>query len=100
MVRLVGKQIERGFVLNVSPIDSARAQVLAYRLNGGQELALLDRESANTEINGRTLLQNQQGFEQRQRVFASGQTNGNPIAMANHAEFADGLADFVENGFF
>ena len=64
MVGLFGEQIERGLVFDVSPMDVAGEEVLADRLDGSEELALLYGEGADPEAYGRAFLEQQQGFEE------------------------------------
>jgi hypothetical protein len=90
-------QIERGRVLNVGPIDAPVAEKGPNRSDRGEEFTLFDREGANRKIDGRALLQEQQGFEQSERVFAAGYADCNAVAFPDHAESADCLPDFTQN---
>ena len=83
----------------VGPVDAARLQIFPHRLEWPQEFPLLDCESTNGEANGRAFLQQQQGFEQRERIFAARNANCDAIAIANHAEARDRLAHFAEYRF-
>lgn len=100
MAGLFVEQPQRGSVLNIGPIDTALAQIGANRFDGREEFALFDGEGTHAEFDGGALLQGQQRFEQCQRIFSSGDADGHAVAIANHAEAADRLADFAENGFF
>lgn len=78
------------------PVNAALFQILSQRLNGAQELSLLDGEGADRELHRRSLLKQQHGFEQGERVFAAGERHGHAVALANHFEAADGFADLVQ----
>lgn len=45
-------------------------------------------------------METEQGFQQRERMFAAGEAEGDAITRANHAETLDGFAGFAQNGFF
>jgi hypothetical protein len=100
VVGFLGEQVERWSVLHVSPVDTARPEILADRLYRREELALFNGERADVEIDGRALLQNQQRFEQRHGILAAGHAYGDAISIADHAELADGFADLAKNCFF
>jgi hypothetical protein len=51
-------------------------------------------------VDGGALLEKQQRFEEREGIFAAGDADGYTVAFANHAETADGFADFTQDGFF
>jgi len=61
---------------------------------------LFDCEGADREIDGRTLFEQQQGFEKRHRVLATGQPDSQAVAIANHFEAIDGLTDLAQKCFF
>jgi hypothetical protein len=45
-------------------------------------------------------LQDQQRFEQRQRILAARQRDRDAIAIANHAEAPDGVTHLAQEEFF
>ncbi len=75
-------------------------QIFAHRLERAQKFSLLDGERADGEIDGSALLQQQQRFQHGQRILAAGQRHGHAIAVANHLESRDGLADLAQECFF
>ena len=57
--------------------------------------------NAQTEkSDGRAFGQQQQRFQQRERILAARQRHGNAVAIANHFEPADRLADFAQKKLF
>ena len=50
----------------------------------------------NLEVHRRAIPQQQQRVQQRQRVLAARKRHRHAIAVANHLETADGLADFAQ----
>jgi hypothetical protein len=49
---------------------------------------------------GRALLEQQQRFQQGGRILPPGERHGHAVAVANHLEAMDGLADLAQQCFF
>src|SRR5579863_923390 len=94
MIWLLFEKPERRPVLDIRPIHAALLQILAQRLDGTQKLALFHRERTHRKIHRRALRQQQQRFEQRERILATGQSNRDAIAVPDHLEPRHGLAHF------
>lgn len=84
----------------IEPLNPHGFEVLADRLDGPQELALLHRERADGEIDGRAFGVQQQGFEEGQRVLAAGNGHGYAIAITNHLETMDRFTGLAQEYFF
>src|SRR5579872_6873914 len=96
VVRLLLEEPERRPVAIIRPVDAALLQIFAERLNRTKEFPLLDRERAYREIDWCALLQQQQRLQQSQRIFAARQRNGHTVAVADHLEPSDRLADLTQ----
>src|SRR5580698_2419137 len=84
----------------IGPIDAASFQVLAHGFERAQEFSLLDREGADGEADRRALLQQEEDFQEGERILAAGKRHGNTVAIANHLKSRDGLAHFAQQYFF
>src|SRR5438874_10127907 len=100
VVGLLTDEIERWLVMDIGPINTTRLQIFADGLNGREKFALLDSEGADAEVDGGTFLQDEQNFEQRDRIFAARKAHSDTIALTNHVKALDRRTDFAENGFF
>src|SRR4051794_36862238 len=89
MIRLVCEQLQRRIIGMVRPLHAEALDIFADSLHRREELTLLHRKSADTEIDGRALLQQQQHFEHGHRILAARNSNGNAVAIANHVKAMD-----------
>jgi len=96
---LLGEKAERRAVDAQGPVHAAAGEVFAERLDGLQELALVDGEGTDGKVDGGAVAQQQQGFEQRERVLTAGKTHGDAIAFPDHFEPGYGFAHFTEDDF-
>lgn len=80
----------------IGPIDAALLQIFSEGFDGTQEFALFHGEGADGEVDGRSFGEQQQGFEQSERILAAGERYGHAIAIADHFEPADGFTDFAQ----
>ena len=94
MVRLLFNQFETWFVADVEPLHAALLHVIAKGGDGGKKLALFDGESADFEVDWRAFLQQKQRFKEGNGVFPAGQSDGNPVSIADHIETLDSLTHF------
>lgn len=100
VIGLFVEEAEGGGVAEAGPGDSFFAQVFADGLDGAQEFTLLDGEGADGEVDGGAFLEQDEGFEQREGIFAAGEGDGHAIAVADHLEAVDRLADLAQKCFF
>lgn len=100
VVRLFGQQTKRRCIFDIRPIHAPAAQERSDRMNRSQKLPLLNREGADGKIDGCALLQQQQRFEKRQRIFAARNPDSYPIALPDHPESANRVAGLPQNSFF
>ena len=82
------------------PIDSTRLEKLAHRFDRAKEFALLDGERADRELYRGPIPKQDQSLEHGEGILASGNRHGHAIAVANHLETRDGLADLAQECFF
>src|SRR5579872_256492 len=71
VIRLVFEQTQRGIIAKVSPSDAPLPQVVTERLDGPEKLPLFHGERANREFDGSSLGEQQQGFEERERILTA-----------------------------
>ena len=93
MIGLFVDKAERGLIVIVV---QARPALSGIRRTAGwaEEFALLDRKGADRKPDGSALLQKQERFQQSDGILAAGQSDGDPVALADHLEALDCLADF------
>ena len=96
MIGFLFEQTQRRIVGVIRPFYAEPFDVLADGLDGAEELALFDREGADGKTDRRALLQQQQGFEQGERVLTARERHGYAIAIADHLESADGFPDLAQ----
>src|SRR5262249_4773665 len=100
VIGLLFEQPEGGPVVIVDPVNAAAFQVLAQRFNGAQELTLLHGEGAHGKIDWRALREQEQRFEQGQRILASREGHRDPVPVPDHAEPMNRLTDFPQKSLF
>ena len=84
----------------IGPVHSARLEIFGHGLERFEELALLDGERADREVDGSFVLQQQQRLQHGKGVLASGKRNRHAVAFADHFEAGDSLTHFAQDGLF
>jgi hypothetical protein len=96
MIGLFVDEADGGIIAVEGPIDAACPEILADGFDGAQEFSLLNGERANGKIDGRALLQEQEGFQHGHGILTAGDGGGHAIAFANHAETLDSFANLPQ----
>src|SRR5262249_39059845 len=99
MFGLLFEQPEGRPVVIVGPVDAAAFQIVSQGFDGAQKFTLLHREGAHGKIDRRALREQQQRFEQCERILASREGHGDPVPVPDHAESMNRLTDLPQKSF-
>jgi len=72
VVRTIFEQLERRIIDFVQPLDIALLQIFTERMDWGKKFALLDCKRTDREFDRGSLLEEQECFEQGNRILTAG----------------------------